>query len=69
MIDIVDGHVHSRQADHIMQLVPALVDLAELRHESARLETVALTDLGQHAVKQTDRSLLLKERTDLLTDK
>ena len=52
-----------------MQLIASLVDLTELWHKSARLIAICLTYLRQHAVEQTNRSLFLKERIDLLIHK
>ena len=66
MIGIVDRQVHARQTNYIMQLMAALVDLTELRHERTRLEPACLTYLRQDTIEQANRSLFLKKRTDLL---
>ena len=52
-----------------MQLVTALVDLAELRHKGAGFKSMPLEILRQLTIEQTHRRLLRYKRTYLLRDK
>ena len=51
MVGVVDDDIHSRQADYLMQLVPALVDIPPLGHERTDFPSGFLDELGQLAPK------------------
>ena len=55
VIGLIDDDVHSRQANHFVQLVTALVDIAPFRHKRADLVSTFLNALRQLA---TDRGHL-----------
>ena len=67
MVRIVDDQVHPAQADHLMQLVAALVDAAELRHEHTDLVAPV-----EHALRQLTGSgchlAAIREGVDELGD-
>ena len=49
VIGFVDGDVHPRQANHFVQLVAALIDVAPFRHEGADFSPSLLNALRQLA--------------------
>ncbi|MPN58611.1 hypothetical protein SDC9_206318 [bioreactor metagenome] len=47
MVGIVNDEIHARETDYLVKLVPALVDVPVLRHESTYLFSLLLYRLGQ----------------------
>ena len=46
LVDVIDYQVHPRKADHFVQLMPALVDIAVARHEDTHLAPRFLHQTG-----------------------
>ena len=67
MVVVVDDQVHARQADHLVELVPAFVDAAVTRHERAYFIPTLLHRLRESAAK-SGAFRLWKIRGNLLTD-
>ena len=57
MVRVVDDQVHTREANHFVQLVATLVDVSELGHEGACLKSFLLKHLRQAAIQHAYRSL------------
>ena len=51
VVVVVDNEVHTRQADHFVELVPAFVDAAVTRHERAYFIPTLLHRLRESAAK------------------
>jgi hypothetical protein len=41
-VHIIDDQIHARQPDHLMKLVPALVDITEPGHKDPNLASIAV---------------------------
>ena len=52
MVGIINDQIHTREADHLVQLVAAFVDGTPLGHEGAYFATVLLNSLRQCAAQQ-----------------
>ena len=57
VVGVVDDEVHSRQADHLVQLVAPLVDDTVARHENPDLLATFLGGLGQVTTDEAHRGL------------
>ena len=49
MVVVIDDQVHSRQADHLVQLVAPFVDQTVTRHEGSNLISSFLHILGERS--------------------
>lgn len=65
VVGIVDNKIHSRKANHLMELVFAFVDIAETRHENTYF-AASFLDEGRQIATHVGILILRKKRHNLL---